>query len=104
MNLVGAKNFQVLSGKILLAPDPDLAWSKGGIFFPDSMKKKAESGLCVQHQPLILEEDLTGRRLLVEKWLWTEIELEGQPFLILDERSVFAVLETGDLTPSQEGA
>jgi co-chaperonin GroES (HSP10) len=94
MNLIGAKTFHVLPGHLLLAPDPDIIRSKAGIWFPDSMHKKAEGGLCVQHSPLYLDEDLEGKRLLVEKWAWRAISLDGTPFYIVPEGSVFAVIET----------
>lgn len=86
--------FTILSGHLLVAPDPDIV-HKGRIHFPDNMHKKSETGLVVQHQPWGLDEDLTGERVLFEKWSWRELSLGGFTFYLIKEESVFAVLERG---------
>jgi co-chaperonin GroES (HSP10) len=87
--------FRCRPGHLLVAPDPDVI-RKGIIWFSDNMHKKAETGICVQHDPDLLDEDLTGKRVLVEKWAWKRIVLNQTTFYIVGERSVFAVLEEGN--------
>jgi len=84
--------FTILSGNLLVAPDPDQV-RKGLIWFSDNMHKKSETGLVVQHQPWGLDEVLTGERILFEKWSWRELSLDGFTFYLIKEESVFAVLE-----------
>lgn len=97
----GWKTFIILPGNVLLAPDPDEVRSSGGIWFSDGMRKKSETGLVVQHAPLFLEEDLLGKRILVEKWAWKTLDLNGTKFYLLSELSVWAII---DLERSQSNS
>ena len=85
--------FRTLPGSLLLVPDADYVRSKMGIWYPDSMRKKSEWGLVVFHEPCFLDECLENKRVLVEKWAWRVVPIEGIDFYVVDERSVYAVLE-----------
>lgn len=85
-------SFHILPGHILLAPDPDEV-RRGVIWYSDRMARKSETGLVVQHAQAWLEEDLTGKRVLVEKWAWRPLQLQDTQFYVVDERSIYAVLE-----------
>jgi chaperonin GroES len=77
--------------------------TKGGIFIPDTAKEKPQEGEVVSVGPGTRDEggklvplDLkAGDRVLFGKWSGTEIKIDGQELLIMNETDVMGVLEKG---------
>jgi chaperonin GroES len=73
--------------------------TRGGLFIPDSAKEKPQEGEIIAVGPGRFEEgkrvpmDLeVGNRVLYGKYSGTEIDIAGEPLLILRESDVLAVL------------
>ena len=87
-------NIKPLADRVLLAPAP--AEEKvGGIIIPDTAKEKPLRGKIVaagcgtKDEEMVLKE---GDEVLYGKYAGTEIELDGEKFLIMRQSDVLAVI------------
>ena len=87
-------NIKPLADRVLVVPAP--AEEKiGGIIIPDTAKEKPLRGIvkAVGHgtkdEQMVLKE---GDEVLYGKYAGTELELEGEKFLIMRQSDVLAVL------------
>jgi chaperonin GroES len=75
--------------------------TKGGIIIPDTVKEKPQEGKVVatgtgrilEDGKVIPLEVKAGDRVLFGKYGGTEIKLDGEDYIILDENEVLAVIE-----------
>ena len=87
-------NIKPLADRVLVVPAP--AEEKiGGIIIPDTAKEKPLRGIVkavgtgTKDEEMILKE---GDEVLYGKYAGTELELEGEKFLIMRQSDVLAVL------------
>ncbi len=87
-------NIKPLADRVLVVPAP--AEEKiGGIIIPDTAKEKPLRGTIkavgkgTKDEEVILKE---GEQVLYGKYAGTELELEGEKFLIMRQSDVLAVL------------
>ncbi|MBP3251959.1 MAG: co-chaperone GroES [Prevotella sp.] len=87
-------NIKPLADRVLVVPAP--AEEKiGGIIIPDTAKEKPLRGIVkavgkgTKDEEMILKE---GDEVLYGKYAGTELELEGENFLIMRQSDVLAVL------------
>lgn len=88
-------NVKPLADRVLIAPAP--AEEKvGGIIIPDTAKEKPLRGKVVatgdgtKDEQMVLHE---GDTVLYGKYAGTEIELEGEKYLIMRQSDVLAVIK-----------
>ncbi|MBR6963930.1 MAG: co-chaperone GroES [Prevotella sp.] len=88
-------NIKPLADRVLILPAP--AEEKiGGIIIPDTAKEKPLRGKVVaagngtKDEEMILKE---GDTVLYGKYAGTELELEGEKYLIMRQSDVLAVIE-----------
>jgi chaperonin GroES len=94
-----AVNFRPLSDKVLVKPSEAESQTSGGIFIPDSAKQKPQEGEVIAVGPGRVLDDgsrstLTvsvGDKVIYSKYGGTELKLEGQEYMILDEDQIYAV-------------
>ncbi len=94
-----AVNFRPLSDKVLVKPSDAETQSSGGIFLPDSAQQKPQEGEVVAAGPGRVLEDgsrstlavAVGDKVIYSKYGGTELKLEGQEYMILDEDQIYAV-------------
>ena len=94
-----AVNFRPLSDKVLVKPSEAESQTSGGIFIPDSAKQKPQEGEVIAVGPGRILDDgnrstLTlsvGDKVIYSKYGGTELKLEGQEYMILDEDQIYAV-------------
>lgn len=92
-------NFRPLSDKVLVKPSDAESQSAGGIFIPDSAKQKPQEGEVIAVGPGRVLDDgsrstLTvsvGDKVIYSKYGGTELKLDGQEYMILDEEQIYAV-------------
>jgi len=90
-----------LRDKVVVKPSEGEDKSAGGIFIPDTAKKKPQEGKVIAVGSGKLLEDGTVRPLTVKvgdtviysKYGGTEVTIEGEDLVLLDEDQLFAVLE-----------
>ena len=69
--------------------------TKGGIIIPDTAKEKPQKGIVVAAGPGKKDEPVTvkvGDSVLYGKYAGTEINVDGQEYLIMRESDIFAIL------------
>jgi chaperonin GroES len=90
---------QPLFDKVVVEPSEAEEKSAGGIFLPDSAKKKPQEGKVVavgagrvlddgKRAPMSVKK---GQTVIYAKYGGTEVTVDGKDFVILDEDSIFAV-------------
>ena len=88
-------NIQPLSDRVLIAPAPAEEKTIGGIIIPDTAKEKPLQGKVVavgegkKDEPMVLK---AGDTVLYGKYAGTELELDGEKYLIMRQSDVLAVI------------
>ena len=74
---------------------------KGGIIIPDTAKEKPQEAEVVAVGPgkrnkngdVIAPEVKPGEKILIGKYAGTEIEIDGQEYVILSEDDILAIIQ-----------
>lgn len=90
-----------LRDKVVVKPSSEEEKSAGGIFLPDSAKKKPQEGRVIAVGSGRMLDDGTIKPLTVKvddtvvysKYGGTEVTLEGTDYVLLDEDQIFAIIE-----------
>ena len=90
-----------LRDKVVVKPSEGEEKSAGGIFLPDTAKKKPQEGRVIAVGSGRVLEDGSIRPLSVKvddiviysKYGGTEVTLEGQDYVLLDEDQIYATVE-----------
>lgn len=90
-----------LRDKVVVKPSAEEEKSAGGIFLPDSAKKKPQEGKIIAVGSGRVSDDGTvtplavkiGDTVVYSKYGGTETKLEGEDFVILDEDQIYAIIE-----------
>ena len=89
-------NVKPLADRVLVKPVEAEEKTVGGIIIPDSAKEKPLQGnvLAVgcgtKDEQMVLK---VGDRVLYGKYAGTELELDGEKFLIMRQNDILAVIE-----------
>ena len=94
-----AKKLKPIGDRVLVKPAPSEERTKSGIVLPDSAKEKPQEGTVVavgtgrildngQRVPL---EVKVGDKVIYSKYGGTEIKIEEDEFIILQERDILAI-------------
>jgi chaperonin GroES len=94
--------FRPLHDRVLLRRVEEEERSAGGIIIPDTAKEKPMQGEVMAVGPgtrnakgeIIPLDIAVGDRVLIGKWSGTEVKLDGEELLILNESDVLATIET----------
>ncbi|HEY3329459.1 MAG TPA: co-chaperone GroES [Capsulimonadaceae bacterium] len=94
-----AVNFRPLSDKVLVKPSAGEERSAGGIYIPDSAQQKPIEGEVIAVGPGKVLEDgkrsvvavAIGDKVIYSKYGGTELKLDGEDYIILDENQIYAV-------------
>ena len=88
-------NIKPLADRVLIEPTPAEETTLAGIIIPDSAKEKPLKGKVLavgngtKDEPMKLS---VGDEVLYGKYAGTEIELEGEKYLMMRQSDVLAVL------------
>ena len=88
-------NIKPLADRVLILPAPAEEKTIGGIIIPDTAKEKPLKGEVVavgqgtKDEEMVLE---VGDTVLYGKYAGTELEVEGNKYLIMRQSDVLAVL------------
>lgn len=88
-------NIKPLADRVLIEPMPAETKTLGGIIIPDTAKEKPLQGTIVavgqgtKDEEMILKE---GDKVLYGKYSGTELEHEGNKYLIMRQSDVVAVI------------
>lgn len=90
-----ALKIKPLADRVIVEPAPAEEKTAGGIFIPDTAKEKPQKGkiLAVGNgkpdEPMTVKE---GDIVLYGKYSGTEINIEGNDYLIMKESDIFAIV------------
>jgi chaperonin GroES len=88
-----------LGSRVLVKPREEEQKTPGGIILPDTAKEKPQEGVVIAVGPGKLLENGESRPVAVKegdivifsKYAGTEIKIDGEEYLIVDEDSILAV-------------
>ena len=98
-----AFNLEPLEDRVVVKPiDEGTQKTPTGIIIPDTAKEKPQEGEVVAIGPGRFEEGnrvpldvKVGDRVIYSKYGGTEVKVEGDDYLILSARDLFAVVKSG---------
>jgi chaperonin GroES len=90
-----------LGSRVLIKPDESATMTAGGLHIPNSAEEKPHQGTVVSAGPgrvlesgtVVAMDVKAGDKILYGKYSGTEVLLEGQKLLIMQEDDILAVLE-----------
>ena len=90
-----------LHDRVLVKRLEEATTTAGGIIIPDTAKEKPSEGLVkavgngynTEEGKIISMSVKEGDKILFSKWSGTEIKVEGEPYLILKESEILAIIE-----------
>ena len=88
-------NIKPLADRVLVVPAPAEERTIGGIIIPDTAKEKPLQGTVLAVGNGTKDEEMVlkaGDTVLYGKYAGTEVELEGEKYLIMRQSDVLAVL------------
>ncbi len=88
-------NIKPLADRVLIQPAAAETKTVGGIIIPDTAKEKPLKGTVVAVGPGTKDEEMQvkqGDTVLYGKYAGTEIELDGEKYLIMRQSDVVAIL------------
>jgi len=97
INTIMAKKVSVtpLHDRVIVKADAAEEKSSGGIIIPDTAKEKPQRGTVVAAGPGKKDEPVTvkaGNTVLYGKYAGTEIQIDGQDYLIMRESDILAIV------------
>ncbi len=97
INTIMAKKVSVtpLHDRVIVKADAAEEKSSGGIIIPDTAKEKPQRGTVVAAGPGKKDEPVTvkaGNTVLYGKYAGTEIQIDGQDYLIMRESDILAII------------
>ncbi len=94
-----AKNLKPLGDRVVVKQEPSEEKTQSGILLPDSAKEKPQVGTIIavgsgrvldNGQRLPLEVKI-GDKVIYAKYGGTEVKIDNEEFIILQERDILAV-------------
>ena len=85
-----------LSDRVLVKPNPAEEKTAGGLFIPDTAKEKPLRGKVIAAGPGTTEvamEVKVGDTVMYGKYAGTEINYEGESYLVMKQADIIAVIE-----------
>ena len=104
--------FRPLHDRVVIRRVEPEGKTTGGIIIPDTAKEKPMEGEIVAVGPGARDEKgtvvpldvKTGDRILFGKWSGTEIKLDGEDLLIMNESDIMGVIERPDAVAKKKAA
>jgi chaperonin GroES len=99
--MAGAKDkIQPLADRVVVQALEETEQMRGGLYIPDTAKEKPQQGTIVAVGPGKLSDEGTriepdvkvGQRVLYGKYSGTEVNVDGEEYLILRESDILAVI------------
>ena len=88
-------NIKPLADRVLIEPTAAETTTASGIIIPDSAKEKPQKGIVIAVGKGTKEEPTTvkvGDTVLYGKYAGTELNVEGEDYLIMRESDIFAII------------
>lgn len=83
-------NIRPLNMRVVVKQDAAEEKTASGLYIPDSAKEKPQTGIVVAISNIT--SLAVGEKVIYGKFTGTEVELDGENYLILKESDIFAVI------------
>jgi chaperonin GroES len=98
-----ATKLRPLGDRVVIQPTPREEMTKSGIVLPDTAKEKPQEGKIIAAGPGRLTDEgkrepmdvKAGDTVLYAKYAGTEFKIEGDELLIVSQKDILAIVETG---------
>src|ERR1043166_9341816 len=94
-------NLKPLEDRIVVKPGEEEETTVSGIVIPDTAKEKPQEGTVVSVGPGRFEDGnrvpldvKVGDKVIYSKYGGTEVKVEGEDYLVLSARDLFAIIKT----------
>ena len=94
--IIEIMNIKPLADRVLINPTPAEETTLSGIIIPDSAKEKPLRGTVLATGEGTKDEEMVvkdGDQVLYGKYAGTEIELDGEKYLIMRQSDILAILK-----------
>ncbi len=94
--IIEIMNIKPLADRVLIKPTPAEETTLSGIIIPDSAKEKPLRGTVLATGEGTKDEEMVvkdGDQVLYGKYAGTEIELDGEKYLIMRQSDILAILK-----------
>ena len=96
-----ATKIQPLADRVVIRPLEESEQMRGGLYIPDTAKEKPQQGEVIAVGPGKISDEgkriapdvQVGNRVLYGKYSGTEVNVEGEEYLILRESDVLAIIK-----------
>jgi chaperonin GroES len=85
-------NIKPIGERVVVKPSETEEKTVSGIYIPDSAKEKQNSGEIVAVGKIEDEEIKVGDKVLYSKYAGTEVEFDGDKYIILEKNDILAVI------------
>ncbi len=85
-------NIKPIGERVVVKPSETEEKTVSGIYLPDSAKEKQNSGEIIAVGKIEDEEIKVGDKVIYSKYAGTEIEFDGEKYVILEKNDVLAVI------------
>jgi chaperonin GroES len=93
-------NIRPLQDRVLVKPLDSETKTPGGIIIPDTAQEKPQEGKIIATGPGKKTEDGTvlpldvkkGDRVLYGKWSGTEVQIDGEDMMIMNESDIMGII------------
>lgn len=65
--------------------------SEGGLIIPEYAKEKPREGIVIEQGDLV-KKSLNTMKVLIKKWGGTEIEIDGEEHLLIQDIDILAII------------
>lgn len=93
--------YQPLFDNVLVKPLEPQAKTDSGILLPDTVKEKPQVGQVMavgpggfdDHGNKVPVQVKVGQKVLYKKWGGSEVKVDGQEWMILEQKDILAIVE-----------
>ena len=88
-------NIKPLADRVVVEPNPAEEKTASGIIIPDTAKEKPQKGTVVAVGNGLKDTPMTvkvGDTVIYGKYAGTEINFDGNPYLIMKESDIYAII------------
>jgi chaperonin GroES len=90
---------QPINGRIVVRPFEAKEKTAGGIYLPDAAKEKLQEGKIIAIAEDATDQVVVGDHVIYKEFAGTEVEIEGEDYVLLTEDDLLAKYEAVDKIP-----
>lgn len=90
---------QPINGRIIVKAFEAEDKTSGGIYLPDTAKEKLQEGEVIAVAEDATDEVTVGDHIIYKEFAGTEVEIEGEGYILLTEDDLLAKYEAVDKIP-----